>query len=249
MPPDSAAPAPGITEPDFSAIEPNAVVAPSERLRDVADWGYLLQEVRTLYATMPSGGSDPIRRHVREVIEHLNRAVRANPPLATRVRQDKPVTRHFGRALDNGEAGMLASAIRALTKVRKELFWQYGYDRMPKSLEQKYAYAEILGPRGPVIYDSLIIGLVLFAPKTVYPQHAHTGITESYICLSGAVSENHMGVYRPGSLILNQPGAEHRITSQNYEPALLVYAWAGAPSDLSGQEMTLSRKRRSQKTP
>lgn len=257
MPPDPVTgivPLPPVA-PDYSRVEnpcaalPVAEAAPAPRLSDLPDWGYLIQEVRYLYTETPAGGSDLIRRHLRQVSEHLGKAVRADPPVVPGVPQVKPVTRHFGRALDRGEGTVMASPIRALAKLAGQLFWQFGYDRMPKALEQKYAYAELLGPRGPVLYDDVIIGLVLFAPHTVYPPHAHTGITESYICLSGAVSENHAGVYLPGSLILNQPQTQHRITSQEHEPALLLYAWAGARADLAGQKMAFSRQGRRERKP
>ncbi|MAI47812.1 MAG: hypothetical protein CBC34_017700 [Hyphomicrobiaceae bacterium TMED74] len=60
---------------------------------------------------------------------------------------------------------------------------------MPKHLSEKFAYAEIVGPHGPVISHRLILGLLLFAPGCVYPAHSYDGITESYFCLSGSVSE------------------------------------------------------------
>ena len=64
---------------------------------------------------------------------------------------------------------------------------------------------------------------MLFAPQCTYPAHKHEGITESYICLSGAASENDSGVYTPGSMILNLPGHKHRITTSDHEPALLSH--------------------------
>ncbi|CAN0601484.1 unnamed protein product, partial [Ectocarpus sp. 12 AP-2014] len=74
------------------------------------------------------------------------------------------------------------------------------------------------------------------------PSHAHDGITESYVCLSGAVSENHQGVYAPGSMIFNPPGQQHRITVSNREPALMAYAWVGPKDKLADQKMVFSRK-------
>ncbi|MEM7524820.1 MAG: dimethylsulfonioproprionate lyase family protein [Pseudomonadota bacterium] len=237
-------------EPDYSVFGPSAaapeVPDPTERLIDLSNWGYLLQEIRYVYRDMPAGGSTPIRRHIEAVADLIGRAVRSNAPVLPRTPQVKPVTKHFGRALDNGEATQMAPLVRALSKVGQELDWRYGYDRMPKTLERKYAYAELLGPRGPVVFTDLIVGLVLFAPATVYPQHAHAGITESYVAMSGAVSQNNAGVYRPGALIFNQPEAEHRITTQTREPTLLLYAWSGHPDTLTDDRMELpKRKRRS----
>ena len=90
---------------------------------------------------------------------------------------------------------------------------------MPRGLARSYGYAEIAGPRGPVVTDELIVGVVLFAPGCIYPAHAHDGIMDSYVCLSGAVSQNYQGVYAPGAMIFNPAGAKHRITESDSEPA------------------------------
>ncbi len=117
---------------------------------------------------------------------------------------------------------------RALARVAGRLTWEYGYEKVPKALARKYAYCEILGPRGPICAERLILGFVLFAPSTTYPQHSHKDIEESYISVAGAWSENDAAVHAPGSLILNRPGLEHRITTGDLSPCLLAYAWTGS---------------------
>lgn len=220
---------------------------PTPTLSTRPDWRYLLQEVADLYRHTPAGGSDPIRQHMRKVAESTSRIIRGNSEVREHDSATLPVCNHLGRALDNGmDAGRTTPTIRALTKVTSYLTWLYGYKKLPRGLEGRYAFADLVGPIGPVVYPDIKIGLVLFAPKTVYPQHAHDGITESYICLSGAISENNAGVYVPGSLILNQPGFEHRITTQDREPALLLYAWVGPSEKLLDQEMKFSRARKRQ---
>ena len=111
---------------------------------------------------------------------------------------------------------------------------------------RKYAYCEILGPRGPIVCDKLILGFVLFAPKTTYPQHSHARIEESYISVAGAWSENNAAVYAPGSLILNRPGDEHRITTGERDPCLLAYAWAGPSEQLGDPGMKFTGRRKPQ---
>ena len=100
----------------------------------------------------------------------------------------------------------------------------------------------MVGPTGPVVTDQIILGLVLFAPACTYPAHSHDGISESYICLSGSVSENDQGVYAPGSLIFNPPEHLHRITVADTQPALLLYAWHGTPEKLRNQRMVFTRR-------
>ena len=181
---------------------------------------------------------------MRLVRETISRLVKSDPPVWRHAPEVKPATGHLSRALDEGRAYPLAPVVRALEHVRGALQWRHGYDRVPRGLADRYAFAELAGPRGPVESADVILGLVLFAPGCVYPAHAHRGITESYICLSGAVSENQQGVFAPGSLIFNPPEHMHRITVSAVEPALLLYAWMGAREDLAGQKMVLGPKRR-----
>lgn len=211
------------------------------RLKDRPDWHYLLRDIYELYRFLPSGGSLPIRAHQRAVREEVSRLIKANAPLAFPEPAEKPVTAHLRRALDKGLSGPAAPLIRSVATIAPALSWQYGYERLPRGLERSYAFAEFAGTSGPVLADSVILGLVLFAPGCTYPAHAHDGITESYVCLSGAVSENNQGVYAPGSLIFNPPGMLHRITVSDREPSLLAYAWTGPPERLSGHRMVFSR--------
>lgn len=212
---------------------------PSVRLKQAPDWHYLLRETYELYRFSSSGGSDRIRTHMRRVRETISRLVKSDPEMRLAGGIAKPVTGHLSRALDEGRGYPLAPVARAVDHVRGDLQWQYGYDRVPRGLADRYAFAEIAGPRGPVLSPDVILGLVLFAPGCVYPAHAHHGITESYICLSGAVSENHLGVFGPGSLIFNPPQHMHRITVSANEPSLLLYAWIGERDDLANQKMVL----------
>ena len=213
------------------------------RLSTRPDWGYLLREIGKLYQGN-AGGSDKIRSHQRAVREAISRLIGLDPAVLDRPVEDKPVTAHLRRSLDNGRRESTQSVIRAVDNVSQALSWLYGYDKVPKGLSNKYAYAELAGPAGPVASEDLILGLVLFGPKCTYPAHSHDGLTESYYVLSGSVSENDDGVWAPGSLIFNPPGRMHRITVSDREPALLAYAWHGPRDKLADQKMVFSRKRK-----
>ncbi len=221
--------------------------APAEaagRLTDSPDWLYLLREFDALYRHGSDGGSAPIRSHRKRVREALSAIFSANPALTPRRPEARPVTSHLPRALDLGERGAMQGMARALRELRGALTWEYGYAQIPKPLAQKYAYCEILGPQGPVPSERLILGFVLFAPNTTYPQHSHTEIEESYISISGAWSENNAAVYAPGSLIFNRSGDEHRITTGDRDPCLLAYAWTGPAARLAAPGMKLTAPRR-----
>lgn len=212
------------------------------RLNDIPDWIYLLRELYEIYRFLSSGGSNQIRAHQRTVREAISRVMSSNGSLSLGAGVQKPVTGHLRRALDEGRVERHSNIIRSIEAVQASIDWQYGYEKVPRGLKDKYAYAELCGPSGPVISEEVILGLVLFAPDCTYPSHAHDGITESYVCLSGAVSENHQGVYAPGSMIFNPPGQQHRITVSNREPALMAYAWVGPKDKLADQKMVFSRK-------
>jgi len=212
------------------------------RIQDRPDWLYLLRDFYEMYRQTPAGGSAKIRTHQRAVREKINRVIKANAVVRETEGAHKPVTAHLQRALDNGRLQCHAPMIRTIEAVRHTLSWQYGYEKVPPGLQRKYAYAELAGPSGVVMTEEVILGLVLFAPTCTYPAHSHDGISESYICVSGAVSENDQGVYAPGSLIFNPPGQMHRITVADHSPALLCYAWMGEREKLVNQKMIFSRK-------
>lgn len=214
----------------------------AETLADYPDWRYLLREIDALYRHQSAGGSAAIRSHQRAVRTAVNKNAAADPAMALAPPALLPVCAHLNRALQNAARERTAPVAGALANVRGQLAWQYGYDKLPRGLGKKFAFAEIAGPTGPVVMDDLILGVVLFAPRTTYPAHSHAGITESYVCLSGAVSENDLGVYAPGSMIFNPPSHRHRITTGDHEPVLLAYAWLGPPARLRAPEMSFKRK-------
>jgi dimethylpropiothetin dethiomethylase len=213
-------------------------------LNDCPDWRYLLVEFYEMYRRGRAGGSAKIRAHQRVVREAVSKVMTDNPVVQPQPREDKPVTAHLKRALDQGRRETTQSMIRAIESVQDELSWLYGYEKVPRGLSQKFAYAEFVGPQGPVVSERVILGLVLFAPKCTYPAHSHDGLTESYFTLSGAVSENDDGVFAPGSMIFNPPGRMHRITTGDNEPTLLAYAWHGAHDKLTAQKMVFSRRKK-----
>lgn len=213
------------------------------KLSEHVDWYYVLREFWTIYRFHSAGGSKPIRSHKREVRNRLSDEMDKDPELLQRQAQVLPACDWLGRALDQGLLGVGAGLVRSIQRIVDQLEWEYGYQRMPPGLKPKYAYAELMSPRGPVVSQHLALGLVLFAPRCVYPAHSHDGVSESYVCLSGVVSEGDAGVFVPGSLIFNPPHKTHRLTTGDFEPTLLAYAWIGPPEKLLYQSMKFSRQR------
>lgn len=216
----------------------------SPLLGEDTDLFYLLREFETAYRYAPTGGSAPIRAHMRIVRERLAKIMKANPPTRLIEPAILPVTGHLGRALDNGEREPTEVFVRTTAKMAPRLRWEYGYENVRPALARKYGYADILGPAGHIAASDLVLGFVLFAPGCVYPSHRHDGVTESYTILSGAVSENDLGVFRPPSMIFNAAGTTHTIRTSTQEPALLAYAWTGTPEAITGHTMKFTRARR-----
>ncbi len=206
-------------------------------LFDFPNWVYLLREFDSLYRNGSAGGSKPIRSHRKRVRDRLSAIIDANPAFIERPVETKPVVEHLGRAFDLGADNDLWRLSKAFERVCGGIAWEYGYSKIPPKLAKRYAYTEILGPRGPIQADNLILGFVLFAPDTTYPQHSHRDIEESYVSVAGTWSENDFATYAPGSLILNKAGHEHRITTGQLEPCLLAYAWVGTPERLTTVDM------------
>lgn len=213
----------------------------TDTLRQHPDFDYYLQDILFWYRNGSAGGSKPIRSHMKAVRTALKAALGARPEIRFPEPMTRPVCTHLNRAVDNGTDGPTGRTVRVFSRISGTLRWEFGYDRMPRHLESAYAYAEILGPRGPVVSENLIIGVVLLAPRTLYPGHSHQDLTESYICLSGALSQNDAGVYVPGSLIFNPPQHHHRITTGLFEPCLLSYAWIGSPEAIAYPKMKFQR--------
>ncbi|MEI4487820.1 dimethylsulfonioproprionate lyase family protein [Frigidibacter sp. MR17.14] len=203
----------------------------------MADWSALVAAFAATYRAAPDGGSAAIRAHVDTVLARIAGAGRE--AIATTPRS-LPVTAHLPRALDLGAAGPMAPLATALGAVAGDLTWEYGYKEMPADLARDYGYCEILGPRGPLPCPDLILGFVLFAPGAVYPEHAHPGISESYLSVAEHWSQNDAGLPAPGSLVFNAPGTPHRITVGRDAPCLLGWAWTGAPDRLAAPGMVLN---------
>ena len=131
------------------------------RLQDCPSWKYLLQESDALYRMGSSGGSAIIRSHRKRVRDRLSKALKSSPGILAKPATPLPVTAHLPRALDLEERGAMQGMARALREVSAHLEWEYGYEKLPKALIKKYAYCEVLGPRGPVQADDLIKDLCI----------------------------------------------------------------------------------------
>lgn len=139
----------------------------------------------------------------------------------------KPVCRHLDNAIEQSDYLQEKPAMRELLRrVLPQLAWFWGYRDLPRALQKRFAYAEIAGPRGPVLSHRLILGLVLLGPHCHYPHHRHRGVDESYLGWSGRVTINNRVLHPPPDCFYTPPGAMHWLRTVG-APCLLAYAWTG----------------------
>lgn len=117
-----------------------------QRLSDFPDWGYLLVEYYAAYRHCSAGGSKVIRSHMKLLRKRLSRCISGGPTLTLSLPERKPVCAYLGRALDNSEQDAMRSMIKAIDKIKYDLTWRYGYEKLPRHLANCYAYADILSP-------------------------------------------------------------------------------------------------------
>ncbi|GGB45161.1 hypothetical protein GCM10011505_28060 [Tistrella bauzanensis] len=72
--------------------------------------------------------------------------------------------------------------------------------------------------------------LLRYAPGSDVPRHAHTG-RETILILAGRQSDD-TGTYDAGTLVVNEPGTEHKVRSDIGCTALLI--WEQAPRLFEG---------------
>ncbi len=152
--------------------------------------------------------------------------------------EDQPVCRYLAAALDSAEAGPAAAVAAAARPFAATLGWRPKYqvaDKLP-DFSRNFAYAEIVGPPGPVPSQDMRCGFILMAPHTLYPSHAHSAV-ELYLVLGGT-AEWQRGAEPwarrpPGAFILHPSRIGHAMRSLD-EPLLALFAWHGVlESDLA----------------
>lgn len=188
-------------------------------------WQALVHEVRLVYHTLDRQYSSESGGHIKRVCTKLDDISKTELPDTGKKPEEKAVCRYLNEAIDAGRSGPCAGLCTALQRAAPFLLWEYGYKSMPQHLQSSYAYTEVLGPHGNISINDLVFGFVLLAPECYYPEHNHPGIEESYICLSGRVTQNNNDILNPGDFLYNPPGKLHTLVADTNAPCLLSYVW------------------------
>ena len=133
-------------------------------------------------------------------------------------------------AIAAGSRGCTGPACRAVLEVRAALPWVYHYGERAgeESLASRIAFAELIGPDGPMSTADARVGLTLIAPRTFYPLHAHPAV-ELYWVMSGHAEWLTAGstqVAAPGRFVLHHSNQPHAMRTRD-EPLLALWGWSG----------------------
>lgn len=100
---------------------------------------------------------------------------------------------------------------------------------LPNGIRGRNAYAELMGPEGPMVSDECRFGFYLQAPDCLYPAHSHAA-EEFYYVLSGSVEWRIDGAL---TFVPSVPGLVHHLPWQMHQmrtgqsPLLAMWIWTG----------------------
>jgi hypothetical protein len=107
--------------------------------------------------------------------------------------------------------------------------WTDGGFALPASIKGRNAYAELVGPEGPVVSAKCRFGLYLQAPDCLYPPHSHAA-EELYLLISGSAEwqlDDSNPFTPPGSgLVHHLPWQKHAMRT-GASSLLALWAWLG----------------------
>ncbi len=198
---------------------------------------HLIKEFLAIYRALEISGPPAGQDHIREVQAKLLSLGNNNPPIRQKSPEEKPVCRYLDAVRCEGNRySEICDIFKNIVPILK---WEYGYTSMPEHLYDMYSYTEVIGPQGNIYVEDIVMGFVLLAPCCLYPEHNHPGIEESYLCLSGNVTQNDNEELSPGGYLYNSPGKTHRLSVAPDTPCLLAYSWLAEPAVLKNYSMSL----------
>jgi len=130
----------------------------------------------------------------------------------------------------------LTDVLDAFRPLATALPWRYSYSPSADKpgLENRMAWAELVGPQAPFHSDQVCLGLTIIGPHVRYPEHAHPAV-EVYYVLSGTARWTSKGITKaqpPGAYILHPSNVVHVMETAE-EPLIAAYTWSGDVHTLS----------------
>jgi hypothetical protein len=110
-----------------------------------------------------------------------------------------------------------------------QLPWTDGSFALPDEIRGRNAYAELIGPEGPLLCQHCRFGFYLQAPDCLYPAHSHAA-EELYLILSGSaewrLDEAEPFIPPVPGLVHHRPWQKHEMGTRRF-PLLAMWAWVG----------------------
>lgn len=107
--------------------------------------------------------------------------------------------------------------------------WTDGGFSLPDSIRGLNAYAELVGPVGPVVSAKCRFGFYLQAPDCLYPPHSHAA-EELYLLLGGSaewqLDESEPFLPPTPGLVHHMPWQKHAMRTGT-SPLLALWVWLG----------------------
>ena len=99
-----------------------------------------------------------------------------------------PAADFLGTAIPTGNRQTRA-LLETFERHKNRLRWEQSYRKedgvVPDAMLEGYAFAEIIGKRGPFVSDRIRSGIGIWGPGILYPRHQHQA-EEIYVVLAGA---------------------------------------------------------------
>ena len=119
--------------------------------------------------------------------------------------------------------------------------WEQTYNRSDNealnAMLEAYGFAEIIGKWGPFVSNHVRVGMVLWGPNIVYPQHRHKA-EEVYLIVAGSAmftigqgNEAITGKKRAGDVVRIPSNSLHGFTTSD-EPIAILAVWLADSEDL-----------------
>lgn len=191
----------------------------------------ILDELTLIYSKKLSFVRSNFQKENSIMLKHLNFIVGELEKLKVQLEiieiksKIKPVVSYLSQISLENKTADYKKIIKNLKELSEKLFWRYGYQNPSQEMTEKYAYTEIIGPKGPIYSEEMIVGFVLLAPDFYYPKHRHSQIEESYLFLTGKTIYNKQAILAERSFVLNKAGKVHELKSDSEKATLILYSW------------------------
>jgi quercetin dioxygenase-like cupin family protein len=197
------------------------------------------------YEGMPVPMTDPLIELTGAIASHLSQVSEPEAAIQDAVGHLLQSARHARRqafsAASHGYAALVARAVELgrnacvagiathLLPVHGSMPWVYHYPHaVDDDRSTRIAFAELIGPDGPLLAPDCRVGFTVMAPDTTYPMHCHPAV-ELYLVVAGNArwqTPSRDRMVPPGEFVLHRSNEPHAMRTYD-EPLLALWGWTG----------------------